>query len=63
MYEEKELNEVDTMRKIGISDFSTKPPNFYNLRRQELFKSTTSTTCFNNLRGNQLPAALKGNNL
>ena len=24
-----------------------------------LFKSTTSTTCFNNLRGNQLPAALK----
>ena len=33
----KELNEVDTMRKIGISDFSTKPTNFYNLRRQELF--------------------------
>ena len=31
IYEEKELNEVDTMRKIGISDFSTKPTNFYNL--------------------------------
>ena len=37
IYEEKELNEVDTMRKIGNSDFSTKPTNFYNLRRQELF--------------------------
>ena len=31
IYEEKELNKVDTMRKIGISDFSTKPTNFYNL--------------------------------
>ena len=31
IYEEKELNEMDTMRKIGISDFSTKPTNFYNL--------------------------------
>ena len=31
IYEERELNEVDTMRKIGISDFSTKPTNFYNL--------------------------------
>ena len=31
IYEEKELKEVDTMRKIGISDFSTKPTNFYNL--------------------------------
>ena len=31
----------------------------YNTKQQELFKSTTSTTCFNNLRGNQLPAALK----
>ena len=31
IYEEKELNEVDTMRKIGNSDFSTKPTNFYNL--------------------------------
>ena len=31
IYEERELNEVDTMRKIGNSDFSTKPTNFYNL--------------------------------
>ena len=31
IYEEKELEEVDTMRKIGNSDFSTKPTNFYNL--------------------------------
>ena len=31
IYEEKELNEDDTIRKIGISDFSTKPTNFYNL--------------------------------
>ena len=31
IYEEKELKEVDTMRKIGNSDFSTKPTNFYNL--------------------------------
>ena len=26
-----ELSEADTVRKIGISDFSTKPTNFYNL--------------------------------
>ena len=31
IYEEKELKEVDTMRKIGNSDFSTKPTNYYNL--------------------------------
>jgi len=31
IYEEKELEESFTMRKIGISDFSTKPTNFYNL--------------------------------
>lgn len=31
IYKEKELIESDTMRKIGISDFSTKPTNFYNL--------------------------------
>jgi len=31
IYAEKELNETDSMRKIGISDFSTKPTNFYNL--------------------------------
>ena len=31
IYKEKELKEVDTMRKIGNSDFSTKPTNFYNL--------------------------------
>ena len=31
IYEEKELKEVDTMRKIGNSDFSTKPTNFCNL--------------------------------
>jgi len=31
VYSEKELSEDTTMRKIGISDFSTKPTNFYNL--------------------------------
>ena len=31
IYAEKELIEQDTMRKIGISDFSTKPTNYYNL--------------------------------
>lgn len=31
IYQEGELSEADTMRKIGISDFSTKPTNHYNL--------------------------------
>ena len=31
IYTEKELLEAETMRKIGISDFSTKPTNHYNL--------------------------------
>jgi len=31
IYKEKELSEVDSMRKIGNSDFSTKPTNYYNL--------------------------------
>lgn len=31
IYEEGELKEEQTKRKIGISDFSTKPTNFYNL--------------------------------
>lgn len=31
VYAENELPEESTMRKIGISDFSTKPTNFYNL--------------------------------
>ena len=31
IYLEKELYEVSSIRKIGISDFSTKPTNFYNL--------------------------------
>jgi hypothetical protein len=31
IYTEKELTEEDSMRKIGISDFSTKPTNLYNL--------------------------------
>jgi hypothetical protein len=31
IYAEKELTEEGTSRKIGISDFSTKPTNFYNL--------------------------------
>ena len=30
-YSEKELIEEETMRKIGNSDFSTKPTNYYNL--------------------------------
>lgn len=31
IYKEKELSEDDSIRKIGISDFSTKPTNYYNL--------------------------------
>jgi hypothetical protein len=31
IYSEKELIEVDSMRKIGNTDFSTKPTNYYNL--------------------------------
>ena len=31
IYKEEELEEELSMRKIGISDFSTKPTNFYNL--------------------------------
>lgn len=31
IYIENELTEAETMRKIGNSDFSTKPTNFYNL--------------------------------
>ena len=31
IYDEKELSEENTMRKFGISEFSTKPTNYYNL--------------------------------
>ena len=31
IYEQGELVESSTMRKFGISEFSTKPTNFYNL--------------------------------
>ncbi len=31
IFDEKELIESDVMRKFGISEFSTKPTNFYNL--------------------------------
>ncbi len=31
IYVENELLESNTMRKFGISEFSTKPTNFYNL--------------------------------
>ncbi len=31
IFEEKELSPETSVRKIGISDFSTKPTNFYNL--------------------------------
>jgi hypothetical protein len=31
IYEEQELDSQSSMRKIGISDFSTKPTHFYNL--------------------------------
>lgn len=31
IYSEAELDEDSSKRKIGISDFSTKPTNFYNL--------------------------------
>ena len=30
-FQDGELNEDDSIRKIGNSDFSTKPTNFYNL--------------------------------
>lgn len=31
IYKEQELEQEESMRKIGISDFSTKPTNIYNL--------------------------------
>lgn len=31
IYEQGELSEADTMKKFGISEFSKKPTNFYNL--------------------------------
>ena len=31
IFDEKELDKETSMRKIGISDFSTKPTNYYNL--------------------------------
>ena len=31
IYKEGELEKEDSLRKIGISDFSTKPTNYYNL--------------------------------
>ena len=31
VYAEGELNEADTIRKFGNSEFSTKPTNYYNL--------------------------------
>ncbi len=31
IYKDEELEKISTMRKIGNSDFSTKPTNFYNL--------------------------------
>ncbi len=31
LYAEKELNKAESMKKIGISDLSTKPTNYYNL--------------------------------
>jgi len=31
IYSENELKETETPRKIGISDFTTKPTNYYNL--------------------------------
>ena len=31
IYAENELNKENTMRKFGVSEFSTKPTNFYNL--------------------------------
>jgi hypothetical protein len=36
IYNENELVEKDTMRKIGIFDFSTKPTNYYNPDLAEL---------------------------
>lgn len=31
IYEEQELEEIETMKKFGISEFAKKPTNFYNL--------------------------------
>lgn len=32
IYKENELSQGESMRKIGISDFSTKPTNLYNFK-------------------------------
>ncbi|MFH1004144.1 MAG: cell filamentation protein Fic [Bacteroidota bacterium] len=39
IFGEGELVETNTMRKIGISDFSTKPTNFYNLAKKQTKKN------------------------
>lgn len=39
IYSEGELQKESTMRKFGISEFSTKPTNYYNL--DVIFRGTT----------------------
>lgn len=38
IFEEKELEEQNVMRKFGNSDFSTKPTNYYNLDMVKISK-------------------------
>ncbi len=57
VFQSGELNESDSVRKIGNSDFSTKPTNFYNLTDKLEFTSLILSTisplwsCQSGLRG------------
>lgn len=67
IYEEEELKEESTMRKFGISEFSTKPTNYYNLEmiiaigyRVKSIRGTQFRIWANNILKNYL---VKGYNL
>jgi hypothetical protein len=44
IYAESELKEVDTARKIGNSDFSTKPTNLYNSKAESEYRKYQAKT-------------------
>ena len=44
IFKENELEETQCVRKIGISDFSTKPTNIYNTLLSRPFKTLTKET-------------------
>lgn len=46
VFEEGELVPEQVMRKIGISEFSTKPTNFYNLDANELKRLNTLVSAY-----------------